>query len=374
MDTYFAPPERLKPDELNAEIAEISNNDLINSLLHSVGGLLAVLNEQRQILSVNTTLLKTLGISDAARVLGLRPGEMLQCVHSSEMPGGCGTAKACLSCGAAIAIVSGLQRGEPAEQNCCISSNSGKDIFLNVRACPIRFHGYKLLLLFLRDCTQEQQNAAISRVFFHDLNNSLTALLGMSELLQRESAADTLDLADAVQRISLRISNEIRIQQYLQDNTPEDYLMATEPVVLTEIFSDFSQIHRTLPALQSKTLRLPEQIEPLTLVTDRTLLMRVLHNLLVNAFEADPPGSTVSFMYKKSPGTTRFSVQNSTVIPDHLKERIFQRNFSTKAEQGRGLGTWSAKLFGEKFLGGRVGFTSEPESGTVFYLELPLDA
>ena len=34
--------------------------------------------------------------------------------------------------------------------------------------------------------------------------------------------------------------------------------------------------------------------------------------------------------------------------------RIFQRSFSTKAERGRGLGTYSMKLLGEGYLHGRV--------------------
>jgi len=54
--------------------------------------------------------------------------------------------------------------------------------------------------------------------------------------------------------------------------------------------------------------------------------------------------------------------------------RVFQRSFSTKAGQGRGLGTFSMKLFGENYLGGRVSFTSLQEAGTTFSLERPAPA
>jgi sensor histidine kinase regulating citrate/malate metabolism len=53
------------------------------------------------------------------------------------------------------------------------------------------------------------------------------------------------------------------------------------------------------------------------------------------------------------------------VLPE-IANRIFQRNFSTKAQAGRGVGTYSMKLFGEKILGGKVSFTSSREDGTVF--------
>ncbi len=55
-----------------------------------------------------------------------------------------------------------------------------------------------------------------------------------------------------------------------------------------------------------------------------------------------------------------------------MARRIFQRNFSTKAEAGRGIGTFSMKLLGEEVLGGKVSFTSTENDGTVFVLSHPL--
>jgi sensor histidine kinase regulating citrate/malate metabolism len=52
-------------------------------------------------------------------------------------------------------------------------------------------------------------------------------------------------------------------------------------------------------------------------------------------------------------------------VPE-ISNRLFQRNFSTKSEAGRGIGTYSMKLFGEKVLGGKVSFTSSEEDGTLF--------
>ena len=66
-----------------------------------------------------------------------------------------------------------------------------------------------------------------------------------------------------------------------------------------------------------------------------------------------------------------FFVHNDEAIPREVQARIFQRSFSTKAQRGRGLGTYSMKLFGERYLGGEVSFTSTPEAGTEFAIVLP---
>ena len=47
------------------------------------------------------------------------------------------------------------------------------------------------------------------------------------------------------------------------------------------------------------------------------------------------------------------------------------RSFSTKADTGRGIGTYSMRLFGQRYLGGRVDFTSEEPEGTTFTVILP---
>ncbi len=52
--------------------------------------------------------------------------------------------------------------------------------------------------------------------------------------------------------------------------------------------------------------------------------------------------------------------------------RIFQRNFSTKEQAGRGIGTFSMKLFGEKILGGQIKFTTSKKGGTTFKFTHPV--
>lgn len=52
-DSYFAPAERTDIDELAREIEIVGNNPLVSGLLFSIDGLLAVLDEHRQIVFYN---------------------------------------------------------------------------------------------------------------------------------------------------------------------------------------------------------------------------------------------------------------------------------------------------------------------------------
>ena len=66
-------------------------------------------------------------------------------------------------------------------------------------------------------------------------------------------------------------------------------------------------------------------------------------------------------------------VHNPGFIDEAVQPHLFERSFSTKADKGRGIGTYSMKLYGERYLGGTVSYSSDLASGTRFCFFLPAD-
>jgi len=64
------------------------------------------------------------------------------------------------------------------------------------------------------------------------------------------------------------------------------------------------------------------------------------------------------------------TVHNAAVMPMAVQRQLFMRSFSTKGA-GRGLGTYSIRLISEKYLRGRVSFTSNADEGTTFTVRYP---
>jgi hypothetical protein len=104
--------------------------------------------------------------------------------------------------------------------------------------------------------------------------------------------------------------------------------------------------------------------------TSEVLLRRVIGNLIKNALEASSAGQTVTVSFHND-GQPVFSVRNESVMAEDVKRQLFQRSFSTKQGNGRGIGTYSVKLLTERYLRGTVDFVSPaPEGGTVFSVRL----
>ena len=120
--------------------------------------------------------------------------------------------------------------------------------------------------------------------------------------------------------------------------------------------------------------------EPLPIVADREELRRVYINLFKNALQAMPEDErgTVTVRTERRPphsgaaeGWAVSAVRDTgTGIPDEVRDKVFQPNFSTKTS-GMGLGLAITKKAVED-VGGEIDFETEIGVGTTFHVRLPL--
>lgn len=371
--THFAPAGRVDGPELDSEVASCLDNPVAQVVLEAVESYALILNEERQILAANAALFQALAVEDPKCFEGLRPGEILGCVHVAEGPDGCGTSKACGRCGAVLTILAAQSRGQVAEGECLLSSRHGKfweAREFHVRATPLEIGGHTFLVLVMRDISAQKRREVFEQVFLHDLMNTLQGLRGWTELLQMSLQNPAL-AAQQIATLSDRLSEEVLTQRLLVQAEKGDLRAARREITLTGLFDELQGTVQSHQCSVDRTVEMPESPSDATLNTDPRLLQRILLNMLINALEATPPQGCVRLQAQREEGGHRFTVHNPGFIPESVASRIFLRSFSTKGTNGRGLGTYSMKLLGENVLGGEVGFTSTPEDGTQFFLFLP---
>jgi two-component system cell cycle sensor histidine kinase/response regulator CckA len=119
------------------------------------------------------------------------------------------------------------------------------------------------------------------------------------------------------------------------------------------------------------SLALDENLGCVTI--DRTQMMQVLTNLVVNAREAMRAGGTITIAGRHSEQRSGevliFVIDRGTGIPDDLQERIFEPLFTTKGS-GTGLGLAIVQQIVLRH-GGHVRVESESGVGTTFEVALP---
>jgi len=337
----------------------------VRSLLNAVPNIVMILNGHRQVVYSNRSIMDLLGIESVADVYGQRPGELLDCEHACETRGGCGTSDACSVCGAARAMAS-AERGVASVRECrIIQKGTGRGLDLRVSATPMPMNGSVFTVLAVDDISHEKRRQALERIFFHDLLNTAGGVMGYAELLKRASAGEVGQIADSIMRLAGTLVEEIRAQRDLTAAENRELVVRMAPVSTRQMLSATEQVYRNHEVAYDQSMRVDPEAADVTFRSDERLLLRVLSNMVKNAFEASPKGGTVSMGCRATLSEVEFWVHNEGVMSREVQLQVFQRSFSTKGT-GRGLGTYSIKLLSERYLNGRVTFTSTAEEGTTF--------
>ncbi len=374
--TYFAPAGRVEGAIIDHVHGFIQADSLLVPLLDAIPDYALILNEQRQIVLANRSLLDLYGGAED-EVIGKRLGEVLGCFHAGEGPDGCSTGIHCTTCGAGFAMVESLEKNASVSRECRLTVGRGglmSCLDLQVVASPLSVSGIPLTVCVMKDISANKRRRMLETVFFHDLMNTVSGISGAIELLADGGPMTGEEEQKYRQMLvdqASRLVDEINHQRKLLAAEMGEFKPDLGLVEIRPLLEEIRDLYAGHMVARGRNLVVGEIAEQ-TIISDLAILRRVLGNLVKNALEAVAPGETVTMGCLGSDGGVTFSVHNPGAMAREVQLQVFQRSFSTKAEKGRGIGTYSVKLFGENYLGGKVGFSSDERNGTVFTLSLPI--
>ena len=225
---------------------------------------------------------------------------------------------------------------------------------------------------------QSERLAAMGQMiggFAHELNNPLTSILGMAELLQEGDASEGAHKQIAILHQQARRAAEIvqNLQYFARPPVP-----GRSQVDLNEL------VQRTVQ-MQAYPLRksnitvdfLPEPAMP-PVEADPNQLMQVFLNLLLNAEQAireSREKGTIRVRIGRQPDSVWIVFQDDGpgIAPENLAH-IFDPFFTTKRPgRGTGLGLSICKTVLREH-GGNIEAASAPGGGAAFTITLPLTA
>lgn len=220
----------------------------------------------------------------------------------------------------------------------------------------------------------ERENAwrEMARQIAHEIKNPLTPMkLNIQFMLRSLQMEDPEKFKQRFRDISGMLIEQI-------DN------MAT----IASAFSDFAKISVTRNCVfeidelvRNCTLLFKNNVDTLSceaesglkVCADKEQMRRVMINLLKNAEQSIPAGAKgeIKVTVRRSGDNVEIRVKdNGCGIPEEVRPRIFEPNFTTKTS-GSGLGLAICRKIVEGF-GGQIGFTTEINVGTEFFILLEI--
>ena len=224
----------------------------------------------------------------------------------------------------------------------------------------------------------------ISPATLHELNQPLNAIKVGSDFLRMMARKAIPPNPAQFAEVAGEISNQVARAALMIQRLGE---MGQTPGFAKQQLSIAKPIEDTLAVVENQLML--ENI-PLKSHIDGDLppilghhgrFVQVIYNLLDNAREAivrqresNPNPSrphAITINAASAAGSVVVTITDTGIgIPDHVQDRIFEPFFSTKAEQGVGLGLSIVHEIVRDF-GGRILITSDPDLGTTITLSFP---
>jgi two-component system NtrC family sensor kinase len=225
-----------------------------------------------------------------------------------------------------------------------------------------------------RELLQSEKHAAVGKLaagVAHELNNPLTGILTFAEDLLEEAPQGSTSREDLelIVRETLRCRQIVReLLDFSRRTPPDRKLVGIEPILQRAL-----SLVRHQASFHDIDLELDLRPPRLLVRVDPNQIQQVILNLVINARDAmDGRGRIVvrTSELEDPPRQVLEIVDNGCGVPEELLERIFEPFFSTKGDQGMGLGLTSVRNIVEAH-DGRIVVESTEGQGSVFRMLLP---
>ncbi len=311
----------------------------------------------------------------AADILGRRGEEVLGCHYLAAFPN---------EMEISLMITAGLERGETTgPREIAITDESGRR-WLGVESSLIYDDrdivvGITLLIADMTEMKELQseleanrQLAALGEMtggLAHQLRNSLAAISGFSQLLQKKTMHDPAldDIAGSIRTEAS--SSASMVTRFLSFARPLS--LAEETLDLVTVLSECRDKSLVEADRKSVDLEMNFASDSISIRGDSLLLKEALGNVIDNAVQAVDVGGHVAVRLDMPNDRVEISViDDGPGIPESLRENIFTPFVSSKPS-GTGLGLALARKI-INLHGGSIGFDVVSGPGAVCRISLPV--
>lgn len=218
----------------------------------------------------------------------------------------------------------------------------------------------------------------VDRMMRHDLKTPLNAIINLPDLVKQEGNIneDQRIMIDAIERSAYKMLRMIDLSLDLFKIERGSYEYRPVQVDLIEIVEDiFDDVWASVSSKKATCLLRVNDEEPsknanLIILSNKTLLISLLTNLISNAIEASPRGDTI-LVDTQLKDACVISIHNNGVVPPPVRQSFFEKYKTYGKTTGTGLGTYTARL-----LAGAMGYkiemeTSDEKNETVLRVTVP---
>jgi signal transduction histidine kinase/ActR/RegA family two-component response regulator len=221
-----------------------------------------------------------------------------------------------------------------------------------------------------------QKMAALGELSFgvaHNVNNTLTGILGRAQLILRNSH-DKAKIEAGLDLIIKSAEDGAHIIRRIQDFARQRPSREFETITIADLLKDACEMTRPRWESRSEFAQMRFVLDggcEAQIKGDPVELREVLVNMIYNAIDAMPSGGEIRLSTQENRERVVVCISDTgTGMTPEVKQRLFDPFFTTKGKAGTGMGL--AVSFGIiRRHEGSIEVDSDPGRGTTFKISLP---
>ena len=242
-----------------------------------------------------------------------------------------------------------------------------------------------VFVAIIQDITERQKIECMKNEFIstvsHELRTPLTSIRGSLGLVVGgvtgelpPQAKMLVDIAHKNSERLILLVNDILDMEKIEAGKMD---VQCKPVELLPLLHQALEANCAYGRQFNVSYELENELPGIMVNVDANRLMQVLANLLSNAAKFTFAGDKVTVAVMISGNRVRLSVNDhGSGVSEQFRNQIFQKfaqddSSDTRKKGGTGLGLAITRAIVEK-MGGNIGFTSEPNVQTTFFVEFPI--
>ncbi|WP_350285211.1 HAMP domain-containing sensor histidine kinase [uncultured Croceitalea sp.] len=218
---------------------------------------------------------------------------------------------------------------------------------------------------------REQAWREMAKQVAHEIKNPLTPMRLSVQSFERKFRPDDPEAEGKIKEFSKTLVQQIDTMSNIASAFSN---FADMPAQQKETLNVVKVSKLALDIFNEPYIHFISDEEEIIAKLDRTQLIRIVTNLVMNAIQAmgDQEHPRILVTVASEGDMVKISVADNGIgIADEFKDKIFEPKFTTKTS-GMGLGLGMVKNIVENYQGS-IGFTSQEGKGTVFSVKFPLE-
>ena len=262
----------------------------------------------------------------------------------------------------------------------------GSTFPMELAVSDIIVDGVRHFVGITRDITERKRHEQMQREFIstvsHELRTPLTSIRGSLGLILGGVAGELPEKAKSL--LTIANNNSERLINLINDILDIEKITAGKMQFEYSITNLVTVVQQAIEANKGYADQLHIRFELMTgfdreilVRVDKNRMAQVMSNLLSNAAKYSPTNDRVEISLTTAEDKVRISVHDhGKGIPEEFKPRIFNKfaqadSSDTRQKGGTGLGLNITQAIVER-QNGNIGFDSSEQSGTTFYVDLPI--